>query len=158
MCNVSDGVNRSSHFIEAIAKHHSSIVGVRLICGSAAKITHLTAVLARVRFVVFGGQAKFIFGGLVSGPSGCIRECCPAMHPLHPPYRPQPPLFRKRPSPGWPQCLPLIKSLSLGRCGSTVRVCSFIDKCQIHQLRSSVASMPISTSEHDIPAHLRDHR
>jgi hypothetical protein len=53
----------------------------------------------------------------------------------------QPPLARKRPSPGWlmwkrsSNACHLSKSLSLGRYESKVRVCSPIDKCQIHQLR-----------------------
>jgi 4-hydroxy-2-oxoglutarate aldolase len=56
-----------------LAKHHSSIVGVKLTCGSVAKITRLAAALPLERFVFFGGQANFIFGGLISGSSGCIR-------------------------------------------------------------------------------------
>lgn len=69
---VCNGVDLSSDFIEAMAKRHSNIVGVKLTCGSVAKITRLAAALPRDKFAVFGGQADFILGGLISGSSGCI--------------------------------------------------------------------------------------
>ncbi|KAJ4343381.1 hypothetical protein N0V95_006682 [Ascochyta clinopodiicola] len=69
---VCNGVDLSSDFIEAMAKRHSNIVGVKLTCGSVAKITRLAAALPKEKFAVFGGQADFIIGGLSSGSSGCI--------------------------------------------------------------------------------------
>jgi 4-hydroxy-2-oxoglutarate aldolase len=55
-----------------MAKRHNNIVGVKLTCGSVAKITRLGAVLSKDKFAIFGGQADFIIGGLSSGSSGCI--------------------------------------------------------------------------------------
>jgi 4-hydroxy-2-oxoglutarate aldolase len=69
---VCNGVDLDSAFITAMAQRHSNIVGVKLTCGSVAKITRLAAVLPRNQFAVFGGQSDFIIGGLSSGSSGCI--------------------------------------------------------------------------------------
>lgn len=55
-----------------MAQKHANIVGVKLTCGSVAKITRLAAVLPKDRFAVFGGQSDFIIGGLSSGSVGCI--------------------------------------------------------------------------------------
>lgn len=69
---VCNGVDLDSAFITAMAQRHPNIVGVKLTCGSVAKITRLAAVLPKERFAVFGGQSDFIVGGLSSGSSGCI--------------------------------------------------------------------------------------
>lgn len=69
---VCNGVDLDSAFIATMAQRHSNIVGVKLTCGSVAKITRLAAVLPKERFAVFGGQSDFIIGGLSSGSSGCI--------------------------------------------------------------------------------------
>ena len=69
---VCNGVDLDSAFITAMAKRHHNTVGVKLACGSVAKITRLAAVLPKDRFAVFGGQSDFIIGGLASGSSGCI--------------------------------------------------------------------------------------
>lgn len=69
---VCNGVDLQSDLIASLAVRHSNIVGVKLTCGSVAKITRLAAVLPRERFAVFGGQSDFILGGLTSGSSGCI--------------------------------------------------------------------------------------
>jgi dihydrodipicolinate synthase/N-acetylneuraminate lyase len=69
---VCNGVDLDSGFITAMAQKHANIVGVKLTCGSVAKITRLAAVLPKDRFAVFGGQADFLVGGLSSGSSGCI--------------------------------------------------------------------------------------
>jgi len=69
---VCNGVDLDSAFITALAQKHSNIVGVKLTCGSVAKVTRLAAVLPKERFAVFGGQSDFIIGGLSSGSSGCI--------------------------------------------------------------------------------------
>ena len=55
-----------------MARKHNNIVGVKLTCGSVAKIARLAAMLPKNRFAVFGGQSDFIIGGLSSGSSGCI--------------------------------------------------------------------------------------
>jgi 4-hydroxy-2-oxoglutarate aldolase len=69
---VCNGVDLDSAFITAMAQRHPNIVGVKLTCGSVAKITRLAAVLPKDKFAVFGGQSDFIIGGLSSGSSGCI--------------------------------------------------------------------------------------
>ncbi|KAH7361189.1 hypothetical protein BKA66DRAFT_536625 [Pyrenochaeta sp. MPI-SDFR-AT-0127] len=69
---VCNGVDLDSGFITRMAQRYPNIVGVKLTCGSVAKITRLAAVLPKERFAVFGGQSDFIIGGLSSGSSGCI--------------------------------------------------------------------------------------
>jgi len=69
---VCNGVDLDSSFITRMAQRHENIVGVKLTCGSVAKITRLAAVLPKDRFAVFGGQSDFLLGGLSSGSSGCI--------------------------------------------------------------------------------------
>lgn len=69
---VTNGVDLDSAFITAMAHKHPNIVGVKLTCGSVAKITRLAAVLPKDKFAVFGGQSDFLIGGLSSGSSGCI--------------------------------------------------------------------------------------
>jgi dihydrodipicolinate synthase/N-acetylneuraminate lyase len=69
---VCNGVDLDSAFITTMAQRHPNIVGVKLTCGSVAKITRLAAVLSKEKFAVFGGQSDFIIGGLSSGSSGCI--------------------------------------------------------------------------------------
>ena len=61
-----------SDLITTLALRPSNIVGVKLTCGSVAKITRLAAVLPNSRFAIFGGQYDFLLGGLASGSSGCI--------------------------------------------------------------------------------------
>ncbi|KAF2019451.1 dihydrodipicolinate synthase [Aaosphaeria arxii CBS 175.79] len=69
---VCNGVDLDSAFITGLAQRHSNVVGVKLTCGSVAKITRLAAALPQDRFAVFGGQSDFIIGGLSSGSAGCI--------------------------------------------------------------------------------------
>ncbi|KAF3769210.1 aldolase [Cryphonectria parasitica EP155] len=69
---VCNGVDLDSATITQLAKKHSNIVGVKLTCGSVAKIVRLAAVLPRDQFATFGGQSDFLLGGLASGSSGCI--------------------------------------------------------------------------------------
>ncbi|EON97755.1 putative dihydrodipicolinate synthetase protein [Phaeoacremonium minimum UCRPA7] len=69
---VCNGVDLDSAMIAKLAKRHSNIVGVKLTCGSVAKITRLAAELPSERFAVFGGQSDFLLGGLASGSAGCI--------------------------------------------------------------------------------------
>lgn len=67
---VCNGVDLSSDIITRLAQKHDNIVGVKLTCGSVAKITRLAASLPN--FATFGGQSDFIIGGLSSGSVGCI--------------------------------------------------------------------------------------
>ena len=70
---VCNGVDLDSAFITKMAQRHEGrIVGVKLTCGSVAKITRLDAVLPKEKFATFGGQSDFLIGGLASGSSGCI--------------------------------------------------------------------------------------
>lgn len=69
---VCNGVDLDSAIIAKLAKRHPNIVGVKLTCGSVAKITRLAAELPSDRFAVFGGQSDFLLGGLASGSAGCI--------------------------------------------------------------------------------------
>ena len=69
---VCNGVDLDSATISSLARRHDNIVGVKLTCGSVAKITRLAAELPPERFAVFGGQADFLLGGLAVGSAGCI--------------------------------------------------------------------------------------
>ncbi|KAK7756949.1 hypothetical protein SLS62_000965 [Diatrype stigma] len=69
---VCNGVDLDSATIAALARRHDSIVGVKLTCGSVAKITRLAAELPADRFATFGGQSDFLIGGLSVGSAGCI--------------------------------------------------------------------------------------
>ncbi|KAL8294986.1 hypothetical protein RB600_000788 [Gaeumannomyces tritici] len=69
---VCNGVDLDSDAIAALARRHPQIVGVKLTCGSVAKIVRLAAELHDSRFAVFGGQSDFLLGGLAVGSAGCI--------------------------------------------------------------------------------------
>jgi 4-hydroxy-2-oxoglutarate aldolase len=70
---ICNGVDLDSETIAAIAKANPmKIVGVKLTCGSVAKITRLTAELSPEVFSTFGGQSDFLIGGLAVGSQGCV--------------------------------------------------------------------------------------
>lgn len=69
---VCNGIDLDSDTITKLALKHANIVGVKLTCGSVAKIVRIAAVLPSERFATFGGQSDFLLGGLASGSSGCI--------------------------------------------------------------------------------------
>lgn len=69
---VCNGVDLDSDFISQLARRYANVVGVKLTCGSVAKITRLAASLSKANFTIFGGQSDFLIGGLSSGSSGCI--------------------------------------------------------------------------------------
>nr|OQO13171.1 putative 4-hydroxy-2-oxoglutarate aldolase, mitochondrial [Rachicladosporium sp. CCFEE 5018] len=69
---VCNGVDLDSDIIATLAQRHKNIVGVKLTCGSVAKIARLGAVLPKEEFSVFGGQSDFLLGGLASGSAGCV--------------------------------------------------------------------------------------
>ncbi|KAI5303738.1 hypothetical protein KEM56_007236 [Ascosphaera pollenicola] len=75
---VCNGVDLDSEAITAIAQSpaaNGNVVGVKLTCGSVAKITRLTGAFGPAedgKFAVFGGQSDFIVGGLSVGSAGCI--------------------------------------------------------------------------------------
>ncbi|KAI0521495.1 hypothetical protein F5B22DRAFT_540287 [Xylaria bambusicola] len=69
---VCNGVDLDSATIARLARQYDNIVGVKLTCGSVAKITRLAAELPADRFATFGGQSDFLIGGLSVGSAGCI--------------------------------------------------------------------------------------
>ncbi|KAH8682108.1 dihydrodipicolinate synthetase [Xylariales sp. PMI_506] len=70
---VCNGVDLDSATVTRLArKHPGAIVGVKLTCGSVAKITRLAAELDPAAFSVFGGQSDFLLAGLAVGSAGCI--------------------------------------------------------------------------------------
>ncbi|KAH6896508.1 hypothetical protein B0T10DRAFT_474521 [Thelonectria olida] len=69
---VCNGVDLDSQIISDLARKYDNIVGVKLTCGSVAKITRLVAELPADKFATFGGQSDFLIGGLSVGSSGCI--------------------------------------------------------------------------------------
>ncbi|CAK7231530.1 hypothetical protein SBRCBS47491_007962 [Sporothrix bragantina] len=67
------GVDLDSDAIANLARRHPGVVvGVKLTCGSVAKVTRLAAELSPAQFTIYGGQADFLVGGLASGSGGCI--------------------------------------------------------------------------------------
>ncbi|KAK0641241.1 hypothetical protein B0T16DRAFT_212082 [Cercophora newfieldiana] len=69
---VCNGVDLSSAVISELARRCEGIVGVKLTCGSVAKITRLAGELKAEAFSIFGGQSDFLLGGLAVGSAGCI--------------------------------------------------------------------------------------
>lgn len=69
---VCNGIDLDSETIASLAKAHSNVVGVKLTCGSVAKIARLAGTFTPEEFSTFGGQSDFLIGGLVSGSAGCI--------------------------------------------------------------------------------------
>ncbi|KAJ9133879.1 Aldolase [Pleurostoma richardsiae] len=69
---VCNGIDLDSATIARLAKANPNIVGVKLTCGSVAKITRLAAELPADQFATFGGQSDFLIGGLSVGSAGCI--------------------------------------------------------------------------------------
>ncbi|AEO64218.1 uncharacterized protein THITE_2041371 [Thermothielavioides terrestris NRRL 8126] len=69
---VCGGIDLDSEAIARLVRKHENIVGVKLTCGSVAKITRLAAEFPPERFAVFGGQSDFLIGGLAVGSAGCI--------------------------------------------------------------------------------------
>ncbi|CAK7565602.1 MAG: hypothetical protein SEPTF4163_003524 [Sporothrix epigloea] len=70
---VTAGIDLDSDAIANLARRHPGVVvGVKLTCGSVAKVTRLAAELPPTQFTIYGGQADFLVGGLASGSGGCI--------------------------------------------------------------------------------------
>lgn len=69
---VCNGLDLDSDTIAALTHAHPNIVGVKLTCGSVAKIARLSATFSPDRFATFGGQSDFLLGGLIAGSAGCI--------------------------------------------------------------------------------------
>jgi len=70
---ICNGVDLDSVTIAALAKRNPrKIVGVKLTCGSVAKITRLCAELPSDTFSTFAGQADWLVAGLAVGSAGCV--------------------------------------------------------------------------------------
>jgi 4-hydroxy-2-oxoglutarate aldolase len=70
---VCNGVDLDSNTITELAQRNpGKIVGVKLTCGSVAKITRLAAELPSDSFSTYAGQADFLVGGLAVGSAGCV--------------------------------------------------------------------------------------
>ncbi|KAK4666041.1 hypothetical protein QC763_407320 [Podospora pseudopauciseta] len=69
---VTNGVDMDSGMISRVVRESGNVVGVKLTCGSVAKVTRLAAEFGRERFSVFGGQSDFLIGGLSVGSAGCV--------------------------------------------------------------------------------------
>lgn len=70
---ICNGVDLDSNTIAALAQQNTGkIVGVKLTCGSVAKITRLAAELPSESFSTYAGQADFLVGGLAVGSAGCV--------------------------------------------------------------------------------------
>lgn len=70
---ICNGVDLDSNTIAELAQQNpGKIVGVKLTCGSVAKITRLAAELSSESFSTYAGQADFLVGGLAVGSAGCV--------------------------------------------------------------------------------------
>lgn len=70
---ICNGVDLDSNTISELAQRNKGkIVGVKLTCGSVAKITRLAAELPSQDFSTYAGQADFLVGGLAVGSAGCV--------------------------------------------------------------------------------------
>ncbi|KAH8726752.1 hypothetical protein GQ44DRAFT_705490 [Phaeosphaeriaceae sp. PMI808] len=70
---ICNGVDLDSNTVAELAqKNPGKIVGVKLTCGSVAKITRLAAELSSDSFSTYAGQADFLVGGLAVGSAGCV--------------------------------------------------------------------------------------
>lgn len=70
---ICNGTDLDSVTIAALAKKNpGKIVGVKLTCGSVAKITRLCAELPSSQFSTYAGQADWLVAGLAVGSAGCV--------------------------------------------------------------------------------------
>ncbi|KAL1642412.1 hypothetical protein SLS58_005486 [Diplodia intermedia] len=79
---VCNGVDIDSDTITSIVRQSalqannnngkSNVIGVKLTCGSVAKITRLAATFAPDEFAAFGGQVDFLTGALAAGGAGDV--------------------------------------------------------------------------------------
>ncbi|KAK3673443.1 hypothetical protein LTR78_006677 [Recurvomyces mirabilis] len=69
--NVTAGLNVDSPMLDRLAKH-SNIVGVKLTCGSIAKVTRVSAAFSPKQFSALAGQSDWLIPALSVGGTGCI--------------------------------------------------------------------------------------
>ncbi|KAJ5704139.1 hypothetical protein N7493_011277 [Penicillium malachiteum] len=68
MCN---GIDMNSDTLSELA-HHPNIVGVKLTCGNAGKVTRLTQEYTHEQFSVYAGASDWLIPCLAGGGSGCV--------------------------------------------------------------------------------------
>lgn len=70
---ICNGVDLDSVTITDLARRNpGKIVGVKLTCGSVAKVTRLCAELPSEIFSTYAGQADWLVAGLAVGSAGCV--------------------------------------------------------------------------------------
>ncbi|KAK5094096.1 hypothetical protein LTS08_008725 [Lithohypha guttulata] len=68
---ATNGVDLSSVLLAELAEH-PNIVGVKLTCGNAGKVTHLSELFSPEQFSVYAGQVDWLLPCLIGGGVGCI--------------------------------------------------------------------------------------
>ncbi|KAJ5378656.1 hypothetical protein N7509_011775 [Penicillium cosmopolitanum] len=68
MCN---GVDMNSDTLSELAQH-PNIVGVKLTCGNAGKVTRLTQEYKHEQFAVYAGSSDWLLPCLIGSGSGCV--------------------------------------------------------------------------------------
>jgi dihydrodipicolinate synthase/N-acetylneuraminate lyase len=68
MCN---GIDMNSDTMSELAKH-PNIVGVKLTCGNAGKVTRLTEEYTHKQFAVYAGSSDWLIPCLAGGGGGCV--------------------------------------------------------------------------------------
>ncbi|CAG7926248.1 unnamed protein product [Penicillium olsonii] len=68
MCN---GIDMNSDTMSELA-HHPNIVGVKLTCGNAGKVTRLTEEYSHEQFAVYAGSSDWLIPCLAGGGVGCV--------------------------------------------------------------------------------------
>lgn len=68
---VTAGIDLNSDIISELAQH-PNIVGVKLTCGNAGKVTRLTQEYTHEQFAVYAGQSDWLLPCLVGQGAGCV--------------------------------------------------------------------------------------
>lgn len=68
---VTAGIDLNSDVISELAQH-PNIVGVKLTCGNAGKVTRLTHEYSHEQFAVYAGQSDWLLPCLVGQGAGCV--------------------------------------------------------------------------------------
>ncbi|KAH8682895.1 hypothetical protein BGZ60DRAFT_443488 [Tricladium varicosporioides] len=68
---VCNNVDLNSDVLASLAQH-PNIVGVKLTCGNAGKVTRLTQEFVHGQFGVYGGSSDWLISCLIGGGSGCV--------------------------------------------------------------------------------------
>lgn len=68
---VCNGVDLTSDVLAELAQH-PNIVGVKLTCGNAGKVTRLTQEFSHGQFGVYGGSSDWLIPCLIGGGAGCV--------------------------------------------------------------------------------------